>query len=417
MSRIFKPDSYWIIQSLLDVDFYKFTMGNFIWKFYRNVEVVFGLKNRTKKVRLAEIIDINDLRRQLDHVRTLRFNHSEISYLRGMDVYGRNMFSEDYLAFLKQLQLPAYALSVVDGQFELTFSGQWAAVSLWETIALSIINELYYRALLAPLSRFQRQAIYADGIRRLHHKIEELKQRPRITFVEFGTRRRFGRIWQSDVTRALYEELPQQLRGTSNTLLAFEYGLTPMGTSAHELQMVAAALADTDEELRASPFLTHDRWFEMYGPGLAIALGDTFGSPYFFRHFGPKRAAAWKGTREDSRHPILAGEAMVKFYRGHGIDPKSKLWLPSDGLDLKSILNIDDWHGDDLTISYGWGTTLTCDLGLPTLSLVAKAIQANGRYTVKLSDNIEKAMGPAQEIERYRRVFEYDSTYVAECKV
>ena len=89
----------------------------------------------------AEIIDINELRRQLDHVRTLRFGLSEISYLRGMDVYGRNMFSEDYLAFLKQLRLPAYDLTVEDGQFVLTFTGPWAEVSLWETIALSIISE------------------------------------------------------------------------------------------------------------------------------------------------------------------------------------------------------------------------------------------------------------------------------------
>ena len=38
-------------------------------------------------------------------------------------------------------------------------------------------------------------------------------------------------------------------------------------------------------------------------------------------------------------------------------------------------------------------------------SLVCKAVSANGRPTVKLSDNPAKAMGPADEIARYKRVF------------
>lgn len=417
MSSIFTPNSRWIIQSLLDVDFYKFTMGNFIWKFYRDVNVTFGLKNRTTRVRLAEIIDIGELVAQLDHVRSLRFNQSEISWLRGMDVYGKNMFDEEYLAFLKDFSATDYRLDAEDGQFVLTFTGPWATVSLWETLALSIINELYYRALLASLSRFQRQAIYADGIRRLHDKIEKLKLYPDLTFIEFGTRRRFGRIWQSDVTRAMHEELPGQFRGTSNTKLAFDHGLVPMGTNAHELQMVVAALANTDEELAQTPFSVCDKWFDMYGVGLSVTLPDTFGSDYFFRNFGRDRAAAWKGFREDSRDPFVGGEAVIKFYTDHAIDPRTKLWLPSDGLDVDTIVRLHQQFNGRIGISYGWGTTLTNDLGLPTLSLIAKAIMANGQPTVKLSDNLKKAMGPADQIERYKRVFEYSNSFERTCVV
>ncbi len=407
-----------IISSLLDVDFYKFTMGNFIYRFYREVIVTFGMKNRTSKVRLADFINEQELRAELDHVMTLRFTPSEIYYLRGMDVYGQNMFSEEYLNFLKNLQLPPYQLRIVDGQFDLRFTGPWAAVSLWETIALGIVNELYYRALLRDTTRFQRQAIYADGTRRLHDKIVELKKHPRISFIEFGTRRRFGRVWQSDITRALAEELPAaQFRGTSNTYLAFEYGFTPMGTSAHELQMVVGALANSDAELLASTEVVLDQWFDLYGPGLSVALPDTFGSEFFFKVFGEERARKWKGTREDSADPLLAGLERITFYRSLGIDPKTKLWLPSDGLDLGKIIAIDDRYGDQIGISYGWGTTLTNDLGLPTLSLVAKATAANGRPTVKLSDNLAKAMGPAEEVHRYKRVFGYAETRDEECKV
>lgn len=407
-----------IIQSLLDVDFYKFTMGNFIFQFYRDVTVTFGMKNRTSKVRLADVIDEQELRAELDHVMTLSFTPSEIYYLRGMDVYGKNIFSEEYLDFLKTLQLPPYELSVSDGQFDLRFTGPWAAVSLWETIALCIVNELYYRALLIDKTRFQRQAIYADGTRRLYDKIVELKKHPRINFIEFGTRRRFGRVWQSDITRALAEELPAtQFRGTSNTFLAFKHGFTPMGTSAHELQMVVGALANSDAELLVSTGVVLDQWFDLYGPGLSIALPDTFGSEFFFKVFGEERARKWKGTREDSADPLLAGLERIKFYRSLGIDPKTKLWLPSDGLDLEKIIEIDNRYGDQLIVSYGWGTTLTNDLGLPTLSLVIKATAANGRGTVKLSDNLAKAMGPEQEVTRYKRVFGYTNDHSEECKV
>ena len=48
---------------------------------------------------------------------------------------------------------------------------------------------------------------------------------------------------------------------------------------------------------------------------------------------------------------------------------------------------------------------LVPDGGLDAFSLVCKAVSAEGRPTVKLSDNPEKAMGPETEIQRYKRVF------------
>ena len=48
---------------------------------------------------------------------------------------------------------------------------------------------------------------------------------------------------------------------------------------------------------------------------------------------------------------------------------------------------------------------LVADDALAPFSLVCKAVAANGRPTVKLSDNPEKAMGPEAEIARYKRVF------------
>ncbi|MGI9302419.1 MAG: nicotinate phosphoribosyltransferase, partial [Gammaproteobacteria bacterium] len=65
-------------------------------------------------------------------------------------------------------------------------------------------------------------------------------------------------------------------------------------------------------------------------------------------------------------------------------------------------------------MSFGWGTNLTNDFRdcapvknnqLRAISLVCKVTEANGRPTVKFSDNLEKASGPESELQRYLNVF------------
>ncbi|HEY7700148.1 MAG TPA: nicotinate phosphoribosyltransferase, partial [Vicinamibacteria bacterium] len=167
-----------IIQSLLDLDFYKFTMGQLVFLKYREVPVIYSLVNRTREVRLAEFIDEAGLRQELDHVRSLSFNNSELHYLRGTNEYGERMFRENYLDFLRALQLPAYELEEVDGSFRLQFGGDWARTIYWETIALAVVNELYYRRRRKPLSRFEQDLVFARGKMRLAEKIRELRRHP-----------------------------------------------------------------------------------------------------------------------------------------------------------------------------------------------------------------------------------------------
>lgn len=62
-----------IVRSLLDTDFYKLLMLQMIWQLYPDVDATFSLINRTKTVRLADEIDEQELRDQLDHARGLRF--------------------------------------------------------------------------------------------------------------------------------------------------------------------------------------------------------------------------------------------------------------------------------------------------------------------------------------------------------
>jgi nicotinate phosphoribosyltransferase len=406
-----------IIQSLLDTDFYKFTMGHWVFKRYPNVSVRYAFKNRTARVRLAEYIDAAELRRELDHVRTLRINPSELHYLRGTNEYGDGIFSEDYLRFLKELRLPPYELTCVDGTYALEFPGVWCEAIYWETPALSIINELYYRACMERLSAFECDVVFATGTLQLAEKIKTLRSRPDITFCDFGTRRRFSRSWQEYVLRVLAQEMPGQMLGTSNTAVAMQAGLLPLGTMAHELYMVlAGVMAQSDDSIRASHNRVLQEWWEEYDWGLSIALTDTYGSDFFFRDMTAEQARAWKGLRQDSGDPMAFGETAIAFYERHGIDSRDKLIVFSDGLDLGTIVKLANHFAGRIQVSFGWGTNLTNDVGFEPLSLVIKVTEANGHCTVKLSDNLAKATGNAYDIERFKRIFGHTVTTFEACR-
>lgn len=408
----------YVVESLMDVDFYKFTMGQLVFKKYRGVVVTFAFRCRTKGAELARRIDIQELRWQLDHVRSLRFSQTALNYLRGINEGGERMFDEAYLEFLRQLELPEYDLREANGDFILEFTGCWAEVIYWETIALAIINELYYRSLMALLTPFEIECVYATGRLRLQEKIRRLKERPEVIFTDFGTRRRFNFSWQDYAVGILADELPRtQFVGTSNVHLAHKHGLKPMGTSAHERDMVMAGLmAGTDEGIRQSVKRSLDDWWEEYGQKLSIALTDTFGTDFFFRSMTPEQARNWKGLRQDSGDPIQFGEKAIAFYKACGVDPEEKILVFSDGLDLDAIFRITDHFRGRVKTIFGWGTNLTNDLGFAPLSLVIKAVRADGRGLVKLSDNLAKAIGDPQDVERYKRVCGYTGRTYQDCR-
>jgi nicotinate phosphoribosyltransferase len=393
-------------------------MGQLVFKHFRDVPVRYTFKNRTKGVLLGKHILEEDLRWELDHVRTLGINNSEYHYLRGIYEYSDKMFSDDYLQFLKNLRLPDYDLRYSADDFSLEFSGKWSEAIYWETLALSIINQLYYNSLLDNFSNFELDTVMAEGKIRLAKKIDILKQNPDITFTDFGTRRRFAWGWQRYVVYVLQKELSEvQFRGTSNTRMAMDYGLVPMGTSAHELFMVMAGIMHkSDEDIYRSHNEVLKYWWREYGYGLSIALTDTYGSDFFFRDMSREQAAAWKGLRQDSGDPIEFGEKAIKFYKDYGLDPRDKLIVFSDGLDIEAMMKIHNYFRGRIKTTFGWGTNLTNDLRFKPLSLVVKATEACGHGLVKLSDNLAKATGRSEDIEKFKRIFGYAGDNFQECK-
>src|SRR5216683_5366977 len=431
-----------VTRSLLDTDFYKLLMLQFIWKHYPKTPVSFSLSNRTSSVRLADMFPPEELTAQLEHVRRLHFRKSELVWLAGNTFYGqRGIFEPAFLAWLERdFKLSDYKLSVKDGQFDLSFEGLWTDTTMWELYALAIIDELKTRAGLKKLSEFGLDILYARAKTKLWGKIEQLVGVPGLHVADFGTRRRHSFLWQEYVVEAMASNLGSAFTGTSNAFLAHKHDLEAIGTNAHEIPMVLAAQAPDDRVLKASQYRVLEMWQSTYEGELLIMLPDTFGTTQFLKD-APEWAADWTGQRMDSKNPYVAGDEYIEWLKARGRNPLEKLIIASDTLDVDDILGLHAYFGGTLAgattvtdfhsaadfldrakwtpgrrarFSGGWGTLLTNDFrgcdpaggsGFDPVSLICKVHEVDGRPAVKLSDNYSKALGPPSEIERYRRVF------------
>jgi nicotinate phosphoribosyltransferase len=242
------------------------------------------------------------------------------------------------------------------------------------------------------------------------------------------------------VVIAMEANLGSSFIGTSNAFLAHKHDLEAIGTNAHEIPMVLAALAPDDVSLKQSQYRVLELWQQTYEGALRVMLPDTFGTTQFLKG-APDWVADWTGQRMDSKDPYLAGDEYIQWLKERGRDPGEKLLIASDALDVDVILGLHAYFGGRMgknvrpadfrssadfhdrskwtpdrriRISAGWGTLLTNDFrgcnpndgqGFDPISLICKVSEVEGRPAVKLSDNYAKALGPEQEIERYRRVF------------
>ncbi|MEE9320881.1 MAG: nicotinate phosphoribosyltransferase [Granulosicoccus sp.] len=409
-----------IVRSLLDTDIYKLLMLQTIWKERPDVPVTFSLINRTQSIRLAEEIDEQELRAQLDHARSVGISKKELIWLTGNTFYGRErLFTGEFLEWLRNYRLPEYKLRIEDGQYLIDFHGNWADVSLWEIPVLSIISELRSRAAMHGVGRFELDVLYARAKAKLWEKVLRLDALPELKIADFGTRRRHSFLWQRWCISAMKEGLAEKFIGTSNVLMAMDLDLDAIGTNAHELPMVEAALASNDAELLSSPYQVLENWSRTYDGNLLIVLPDTYGTTNFLAN-APDWVAEWSGFRIDSKEPISGGEELISWWQSRGQDPREKLLIFSDGLTVETIEEVYHRFTGRVRVSFGWGTHLTNDFSecapikneqLRAISLVCKVTHANGKSTVKLSDNYDKATGPKVEIERYRDIFGQDDMH------
>lgn len=383
-----------MITTLLDNDLYQFAMAQCVWAYGHDMfQVRYEFRNRTFAVPLASRIDLNVLRDRIEEVRDLKFTYAEVSYLRGTD-----LFQLEFLEYLQTVRLPEVEVASNNGHLVMTYQGDWGMAIFWETMLLSIVNELYYE-------RFGE--FTSEGLLRLGEKIEYLQARGTLRFVEFGTRRRFSKEWQHYVAHEMKNAVPDLLLGTSNVELARELELKPVGTMAHQLFMVYTALRTLDKD--AEPVVDGAaqvlrQWGHVYGshPEMLIALPDTYGTAAFGQ-IPNNSLTGWTGFRQDSGDPIAMGKLLVDYCHFAGIPPKVVF---SDSLDVRRMSVIED-NFPDVECLFGWGTDLTNDLGYEPLSIVIKpcAVQApsTGKWIacVKISDDIAKATGDPAMIRKF----------------
>lgn len=413
--KIFAPansDGDAIITSRLDVDIYKFVMGQFIWREgMADVPVKFKLTMRTKGVKLGMVIPEEALREQLDVLMKLQYTETELSQLSGMTVEQvdgkkRALFPIEFIDELKRRDLTEYELIYLpSGEIKLSFNGSWLSVMNWETSAMAIISELYYWHLWQKrgISRAEFSTFYAELYQRVVRDSKQLAQHPGLTFAQFGHRRRHSRMWEVIVQEVFDELLPKQCIAPSNVWLAFKTGQNnPRGTNAHELPMVWSTLnGNSDEWIKRSPYDVVERWNRFY-PELAILLPDTYRTTAFLQGASREIAVATKGVRIDSKVEEQSIPEIVEWFRDNGEDPLKKVIIPSDGLTPNRMVELwRKFHDQVGVLTFGWGTGATNnindilpkDTGFHTLSMVIKVVEANGLPTVKLSDNPNKHSG------------------------
>lgn len=395
------------------LDYYKPTMSQLAYDIEPNTEVSFTFKNRGHQ-RLADHVSPEILSDRLEDIRQKGWSQQELDYLAGIiNSNGDPVFSINYLDYLKTTELPEVEVKLDSKTDDLAIEviGKWAVTTFWETIVMSQLNEVYFEHYLAE-NDLDPNEVYDEGDRRLSDKIKILQANPEIKFADFGTRRHFSARWHKHVIDRLVGECPDNIVGTSNVAYADSFGIKPIGTYAHEMPMIYAGLADVrNQDIRDSHHRFMNDWFNHYGEDYSIALTDTFTTDFFFTDFTPKQAELWRGVRQDSGDPFEFARTLIDFYKTNNIDPKTRTVVFSDGLDIENIVELQKTFQGQINILFGWGTTLTNDLGIKSLNIVMKAtrvrdiVSNKSAMTVKLSDDNGKHTGPSELVDKYQNEY------------
>jgi nicotinate phosphoribosyltransferase len=381
-----------IIESLLDTDLYKFTMGQAALHQFPWVDVKYEFKCRSK-VKWTKR-QLGRIKYELEQFCQLRFYEDELCYLRD-----RRFLKKSYIDFLRLYSPSNEAYEAwIDEQKELriTIKGPWFLRVYWEVPLLAIVNQVYFE-------NQNGSSLTMDGTNRVREKITLAKE-VGFPFVDFGTRRRHSRGWHNHIIKEIVESNIDNFKGTSNVYLAKKYNLTPIGTMAHEFLQVGQAL---DVPLKDSQKRMLQAWVDEYRGDLGIALTDVINIDAFLKDFDLYFAKLYDGLRHDSGDPYQWANKVLEHYQKLGIDPKTKTLVFSDGLDFNKAAKLYKTYRDSINVSFGIGTNLTNDFeGITTLPIVMKIVECNGSPVAKISDSPGKGMCQDQQYVDYlKKVF------------
>lgn len=363
-----------IVKSILDLDFYKLTMGNVVFHRYPTAEVDYKFVCRNKDVNLLPYLE--DIQEEIKSLETLSLTDSELKYLSKI-----TFLDPAFIRFMGQLRLhPEDEVYVYnDGNnLGIKIEGSWLQVIWYETMILAIVNEIYFR------DKIPKDFAIKTAKERLYPKVDLLEKNPEVKISDFGTRRRHSFEVQELVVSTL-KYLPNFM-GTSNVHLAMKYNLKPIGTMAHEYISAHQAITRVQDSQK----MALDVWAKDFDGNLGIALTDTINMDAFLKDFTRFYAKLFDGCRHDSGDPVIWGEKLIEHYKGLGINPTTKTIVFSDGLDVPYAIRLYDHFKGKINVAFGIGTNLTNDIGLKALNIVIKMSKCNDQPVAKISDNASK---------------------------
>lgn len=385
-----------IIQSLLDTDLYKFTMQQVVLHQHPGAEVEYAFRCRTPGIDLASMAD--EIRDEIESLGRLSFQEDEIDYMAGRLPF----LKRDYLDFLRIFRLNPGFVKVTpnsDRSIDIRTTGPWLHTILFEMPVLSIVSEVYYR-------NAHRNLSLGGGIPSVDRNMETLKSGG-VKFADFGTRRRFSFAWHQAALERVISTYPEHLAGTSNVYFAKKFGITPIGTMAHEYLQAYQALGPRLIDFQKAAF---EGWVKEYRGELGIALTDVVGDAACRRDFDRYFCLLFDGVRHDSGDPVEWGENWIRHYEKNRVDPKTKSLIFSDGLTFDKAVSLHQhFNGRVRSVHPCIGTNFTNDVGIKPINIVMKMVRCNGQPVAKLADVSGKGMCEDQEYMDYlRRVHTVD---------
>ncbi len=377
-----------IITSLLSEDAYKFSMGQAIYHQFSEYKTTWTFKCRNKDVHFTKEM-VEEIKRQVKLFCSLRFTEDELAYLDKI-----RWIKGSYVDFLR-LWHARYEDFTIDDNAEcglnIEASGTWLNTSMYEIPILAIVNEVYFRF------AYDEDELQKQFERKLNEKIQALVDGKFNlgNFSEFGLRRRLSYKAQDLAVRLLKENNSKfkdsNFVGTSNVELAKKYGVTPVGTMAHEWIMCSGQ-GNHKHNPAYSNWYALDAWVKEYGVLNGTALTDTITTDCFLRDFQLTYATLFSGVRHDSGDPYEWGEKMIRHYEKLGLDPMTKTLLFSDSLDFERASKLYEYFREKSKVAFGIGTYISNDTDVPALNIVMKVTKCNGQDVAKISDVQGKGM-------------------------
>lgn len=379
-----------IINSLLETDLYKVSMGQAIYHQFPDYKTTWTFKCRNADVKFTrEMVD--EIRDQIMAYCNLRFNEDELAYLDNIP-----WIKGSYVDFLRLWRPNSMDFNIVYDEtancnMTIEAYGTWLNTSMYEIPVLAIVNEVYFRM------QYNYDELFEQFKEKLNNKVQTLIDGTFNigNFSEFGLRRRLSAEAQDLAVKILCENnnlyKGSHCVGTSNIYLANKYGVTPVGTMAHEWIMCVGQ-GNHKHNAAYSNWYALEAWVNEYGVLNGTALTDTITTDCFLKDFQLTYATLFSGVRHDSGDPIEWGEKILAHYKKLGIDATQKTLLFSDSLDFKRANDIYNHFNGRCKVAFGIGTYLSNDTNVPALNIVMKTTKCNGQDVAKISDTKGKGM-------------------------